>query len=109
MIEHAPRIGCARYIISATTPLSRDDLPHAMTDLPALVSRVVPGWASVYTQLGWRLPRQLDRIYDNAKARAELNWQPRHDFRSMLAAGGYVRGDLAAAVGSKGYHRPASF
>jgi hypothetical protein len=49
----------------------------------------------------------IDRIYDNARARADLGWNPRHDFSSVVARlrdGDGLSSPLAAAVGSKGYH-----
>jgi len=61
-----------------------------------------------YAERGWALPRTLDRVYDNARARDELGWRPRFDFRHVLdrlRAGQDVLGPLAAEVGAKGYHR----
>ena len=49
----------------------------------------------------------IDRVYVNDKARAELGWEPRHDFRALiarLAANDDLRSPLAREVGSKGYH-----
>ena len=49
----------------------------------------------------------IERVYVNAKAREELGWAPRHDFRAALdrvAAGEDHRSALAAEVGAKGYH-----
>ncbi len=50
----------------------------------------------------------IDRVYVNARARAELGWAPRHDFGTVLdrlAAGDDPRSPLARAAGAKGYHR----
>ena len=49
----------------------------------------------------------IERVYVNARARRELGWRPRHDFRSVLSrlvAGQDPRSALARTVGSKGYH-----
>jgi nucleoside-diphosphate-sugar epimerase len=46
---------------------------------------------------------RIERVYDNARARAELGWQPKHDFQTMIARGGDVRSPLARAIGLKGY------
>jgi hypothetical protein len=49
----------------------------------------------------------IGRVYVNARARAELGWAPRYDFRHVLdavAAGEDFRSPLARAVGAKGYH-----
>jgi nucleoside-diphosphate-sugar epimerase len=107
-LERAPELGFGRYIVSATTPLTRDDLGLLRRDAPAAVGRRVPGWEAVYSRLGWRLPPTLDRVYDNSRARAELGWQPRHDFAAVLdrvAATGEVHSAFAREIGDKGYHR----
>jgi nucleoside-diphosphate-sugar epimerase len=107
-LERAPSLGFGRYIISATTPLTRDDVAELRRDAPSVVRRRVPGWEAIYARLGWRMLPSLDRVYDNARARAELGWQPRHDFAAVLARAadtGDIRSPLARAIGAKGYHR----
>jgi nucleoside-diphosphate-sugar epimerase len=50
---------------------------------------------------------EIERVYVNERARKELGWQPRYDFRYVLdrlEAGADPRSPLARAVGSKGYH-----
>jgi len=106
-LERAPEIGFGRYIISATTPFTRDDAPALRTDAPAVVRRHAPEYEAVYAQRGWRMFDGLDRVYDNGRARAELGWRPRWDFGHALArlqAGDPPRSELASAVGAKGYH-----
>jgi len=106
-LERAAALGFGRYIISATTPLGPDDVAELRRDAPAVVSRRVPGWQAVYARLGWRMAPSIDRVYDNARARADLGWRPRHDFASVLARaseGGEIRSPLARAIGAKGYH-----
>ncbi|HXB25078.1 MAG TPA: NAD(P)-dependent oxidoreductase [Gemmatimonadaceae bacterium] len=106
-IERAPVIGFGRYVVSATTPFSPADLPELRTNAPRVVRRYVPEYEAVYARLGWKMTPSIDRVYVNAKARAELGWRPRHDFRSLiecLATGGDSRSPLARLVGSKGYH-----
>ena len=109
-LERAPALGFGRYIISATTPLRPEDAAELRRDAPAAVSRRVPGWQAVYARLGWRMAPSLDRVYDNARARAELGWQPRHDFAAVVARAGEtgdIRSPLARAIGVKGYHGDA--
>ena len=106
-LERARSIGFGRYIVTATTPFTRADVAELRTDAPAVLRRRVPGFEEVYAARGWRMFPSLDRVYDNAKARAELGWQPRHDFAdalARLAAGEDPRSELALAVGAKGYH-----
>jgi nucleoside-diphosphate-sugar epimerase len=106
-MEQAPRIGFGRYIISATTPFTRDDLAELRTGAPDVVRRLFPDYPEVYQRLGWRMFPGLGRVYVNASARAALGWTPRYDFRHVLdavAAGQDFRSPLALAVGAKGYH-----
>jgi UDP-glucose 4-epimerase len=106
-IEHAADIGFGRYIVSATTPFSPDQLAELRADAPTVVRRLFPDVEAAYAARGWSMFPSLDRVYDNGRARAELNWRPRYDFRRALdhlAAGEDFRSGLAKAVGSKGYH-----
>lgn len=108
--ERAAEAGSGPYIVSATTPFSRDDLADLAKDAPAILARRVPEFESVYRQSNWRMFPTLGRVYDNAAARRALDWTPKHDFRSMLArvAGGKPpASDLALQIGAKGYHREA--
>jgi nucleoside-diphosphate-sugar epimerase len=106
-LERAARIGFGRYIISATTPFRREDAVELHRDALSAVSRRVPGWDAVYARLGWRMAPSIGRVYDNARARAELGWHPRHDFAAVLARArdaGDVASPLAREIGIKGYH-----
>jgi UDP-glucose 4-epimerase len=106
-MERAPDIGFEKFIISATTPFTREDLAELGRDAPAVLARRVPEYAALYVKLGWTMLPTLDRVYVNERACTVLGWQPRHDFLGTLrrtAAGGDFRSGLALAVGSKGYH-----
>jgi UDP-glucose 4-epimerase len=106
-LERASELGFGRYIISATTPFTRDDLAGLRADAPAVLRRRFPDYEAVYEARGWRMFPSVERVYVNAKARAELGWAPRYDFRhalDRLAAGEDPRSPLALAVGAKGYH-----
>ena len=105
--ERAPAIGFGRYIISATTPFLTSDLAELRSDAPSVTRRRVPEYEAVYAQRGWRMVPSIDRVYDNQRARIELGWQPRHDFRSVidrLSRGEEIMSPLARLIGSKGYH-----
>jgi UDP-glucose 4-epimerase len=107
-LERALEIGFGRYIISATTPFSRDDLAELRVDAPAVVGRLFPNYEALYTERGWAMFPVIERVYVNDRARRDLGWEPRHDFRSALdrlASGEDWRSGLARSVGSKGYHR----
>ena len=106
-LEHAPAIGFGRYIISATTPFTRDDLATLREDAPTVVRRLFPDYEAVYAERGWRMLPGIDRVYMNERARSELGWLPRYDFRhalDRLQAGEDPRSPLALTVGAKGYH-----
>jgi nucleoside-diphosphate-sugar epimerase len=103
----APRIGFGKYIISATTPFAEQDMTALREDAASAVLARFPEAAGEYQRRGWRLPERIDRVYVNARARAELGWRPDYDFRAVLDALGRdedPRSPLARAVGAKGYH-----
>ena len=108
--ERAPALGFRKYIISATTPFLVEDLAELRLDAPRVVRRRLPGYEAEYARRGWRMFPAIDRIYVNRRAREELEWQPRYDFRFVLdrlRAGDDPRSPLARAIGSKGYHAEA--
>lgn len=109
--ESAPTLRFGRYIISATTPFAATDCAALRTDAAAVVRHHVPEYEAEYAQRGWRMYASLDRVYVNDRARRDLRWQPKYDFRSLiplLRAGAPTRSELARQVGSKGYH-PETF
>jgi UDP-glucose 4-epimerase len=106
-IERAPAIGFGKYVISATTPFARADLAGLSDDAPAVVRRLFPDYAAEYARRGWRMFPSIGRVYVNARARADLGWRPRYDFRTVLDAlkdDADPRSPLAQAIGMKGYH-----
>jgi nucleoside-diphosphate-sugar epimerase len=106
-LERAPAIGFRKYIVSATTPFAREHAAALAEDAPSLVRRLYPDLDAEYARRGWTMFPKLDRVYVNERARSELAWTPRFDFRHILdrlKAGDDPRSDLARAVGAKGYH-----
>jgi nucleoside-diphosphate-sugar epimerase len=106
-LERAPEIGFGRYVISATTPFTPDDLTAIRDDLPSVVSALFPDYEEIYAGRGWRMFPSIERVYVNERARRELGWSPRYDFRralDRLAEGADPRSQLALAIGAKGYH-----
>jgi UDP-glucose 4-epimerase len=109
-LEHAPALGFGRYILSATTPFTREDLPELRTNATAVVKRRVPRYEEVFAARGWSMFPGIDRVYVNERARRELGWRPEYDFAHLIdlvGAGKDPRSPLARAVGSKGYHAEA--
>jgi UDP-glucose 4-epimerase len=106
-LDRAPALGFDRFIISATTPFTREDAAELQRDAPAVVARHVPQYVEVYENRGWRMLPTIERVYDNARARERLGWAPVWDFAhavERVAAGEEPRSDLHRAVGAKGYH-----
>jgi len=105
--ERAPALGFRRYIISATTPFTPDDLSAVRADAALVTRRYVPAYEDEYARRGWKMIPSIDRVYVNERARDELGWRPRYDFASIidrLRADEDFRSPLARLVGSKGYH-----
>jgi UDP-glucose 4-epimerase len=106
-LKKAAAIGFGRYIISATTPFRREDAAALIANAPAVVQRLFPDVLRLFGRRGWHLLPHIDRVYVNARARLELDWQPKYDFNHVLdslRAGRDARSALARQVGSKGYH-----
>jgi UDP-glucose 4-epimerase len=106
-LDRAPAIGFARYIVSATTPFARHDTADLVRDAPGVVRRLFPDQEAEYERRGWTMFPRIDRVYVNVRARSELGWTPRYDFRYVLdrlIAGEEPQSALARTVGSKGYH-----
>jgi UDP-glucose 4-epimerase len=106
-IEKAPSLGFRTYIVSATSPFSRDDLAELRRDAPAVVRRYAPDHVAEYARRGWTMLPSIDRVYINERARTELGWRPKYDFARVVASlrtnENFVS-PLAQAIGAKGYH-----
>lgn len=105
--ERSPAIGFGVYIISATTPFTPGDLAALRKDPAAVVQRLVPSYVMEFERRGWRMHKDIDRVYVNERARKDLGWQPRYDFAYIverLGRGEDLRSPLARQIGVKGYH-----
>jgi UDP-glucose 4-epimerase len=105
--ERAPEIGFSRYVVSATSPFEPQHLFQLRSDAPGVVRSLFPDYEEAYRQRNWRMLPGIDRVYVNDRARQELGWTPRFDFRHVLDCLRHVDevfSSLARAVGSKGYH-----
>lgn len=106
-LNGSAEVGFGRYIISATTPFGYADRELLRHDAAAAVREKFPECDALYAARGWRLFPRLDRVYVNRRARDELGWNPRYDFRHVLdclASDREFRSPLAREVGAKGYH-----
>lgn len=105
--ECAPKVAFGRYIVTATSPFSKEDLGELRSNVSAVLQRKVPEFLAVYKSMGWRMLEGLDRVYVNDAARRDLGWTPRFTFPyilNRLRKGKDFRSETAIAVGSKGYH-----
>ncbi|MBO9581216.1 MAG: hypothetical protein J7498_10030 [Sphingobium sp.] len=69
--------------------------------------RLFPEAEAVFAARGWSFLDRIDRVYDNVRARTDLGWTPRYDFKDglqCLKIGQNFRSGLAQAIGAKGYH-----
>jgi nucleoside-diphosphate-sugar epimerase len=104
--QAAPEIGFGNFIISATTPFQREDAMKLRKDAAAVLAARVPGYEAIYARAGFTMFPSIDRVYDNAHARAALGWEPRYDFERILgqiAAGERIGDPIVQAIGKKGY------
>jgi UDP-glucose 4-epimerase len=105
--DRAPDLGFAKYIISTTSPFARENATELARDAPSVVRRLFPDQAAEYARRGWKMFPRLDRVYDNSRARSELGWSPRYDFRCVLdrlKSDEDPKSPLAQTIGAKGYH-----
>ena len=106
-LERAAMIGFDRYIISATTPFTEEDLVELRIDAPSVLRRRVPEFEAIYAAHKWRMFPAIDRVYVNERARNILGWRPTYDFRRVLNSVREAedpRSPLARRIGAKGYH-----
>lgn len=102
----APHLGFDRYVVSATTPFTPEDLALLRTNAPTLFARRAPLAAAVWQRRGWRFPDRLDRVYVNTRARHHLGWRPRFDLNAIaarVARGEPLQTPLSQQVGAKEY------
>ncbi len=105
--EQLSAIGFGRYLVSATTPFEAEHLSRLRSDAPGIVRSLFPDYEEEYRRRSWTMYPGIDRVYVNDRAREELGWSPRFDFRYVLdrlQLDEDVFSPLARAVGSKGYH-----
>ncbi len=110
-LMRAPEIGFGRYIISATSPFTEEHLSELRDDAPSVVKALFPDYQEVYEPRGWTMSPRIDRVYVNDRARRDLGWTPRYDFRlalDRLAAGDDPRSELTHTIGAKGYHQEST-
>ena len=106
-IEKVKEISFQKYIISATTPFAKEQLRNLQQDANKLVAELYPEMQEIYARQNWKMFSQIGRVYVNEKARTELAWNPKYDFKHVLECiknEKEFRSSLALQVGAKGYH-----
>jgi UDP-glucose 4-epimerase len=110
-LQKANSIGFGRYIISATTPFTKNDLPELLTNAPQVVKSKFPDYEDAYQRRRWNMFPSIDRVYVNDAARKDLGWNPKYDFRYVLDClkrEKDPRSELAKRIGFKGYSETGS-
>ena len=83
-LAKAPELGFDTFIISASTPFSRDDCGHLIADAPSVVARYFPEFPELYASAGWTMFQTIDRVYDSSRALRRLGFQCRVGFKEKL-------------------------
>ena len=63
MLEKAASIGFDRYLISATTPFTREDLVGLRTNASQVLKRISPDYEDEYARRSWRMFPDISRVY----------------------------------------------
>ncbi|MEM7571784.1 MAG: NAD(P)-dependent oxidoreductase [Bacteroidota bacterium] len=109
-LQKVEEIRFGKYIVSATSPFKKKDLADLNQDAVSVIRRLYPDFEALYQKLGWKMFPKIGRVYVNEKARRELGWEPKYDFRYLLASlheGRPFKSQLAEEIGVKGYHDQA--
>jgi nucleoside-diphosphate-sugar epimerase len=85
-LEKAPTIGGETFIVSAPPPFDPSEAEALLDDAPAVIARHFPMAAELYARRGWRLPEQIDRVYDPSRAERLMGFRCRTDFAAVLDA-----------------------
>ncbi len=80
----AREIGFDTFIVSATTPFTRDDCRALIADTPSVVARYFPEYRELYDARGWTMFETVDRVYDSGRASRMLGFTCRTNFRQVL-------------------------
>jgi UDP-glucose 4-epimerase len=107
-IERATYLKFDKFIISATSPFTKEDCASLLKDAPSVLRKYHPDYEQIFARKKWKMFPTLGRIYVNQRAREKLGWEPKYNFGDVLKrlrADQCVLSDLALQIGAKGYHR----
>ena len=75
----------AIYNVSSQTPFLPEDMIELLRDAPTVVKRRCPFVTEEFARRGWPMPKSIDRIYVIERARAELGYSPKFNYREYLS------------------------
>ena len=113
--ERAQSLGFGKFIITATTPFcnEKNELVAIRCDPTRILKQRAPTFEKAYEISGWKMSEDISRVYDNKKARIELQWSPKYDFSRMCdtlhasmvsGMGPNIKSSRALQIGKKYYH-----
>ena len=92
-LDKAPEIGFGKFIISATTPFTREDAAELGRDAPRGAARGACRSTPPSTRArGWKMLPTLDRVYVNERAREGAGLAAAVRFPARVARRGRGRG-----------------
>jgi len=68
------------FNISAASPFSRDETYDLFHDAPSILLHHFPNVDNLFAKRGWKLPKNIDRVYSIAKAKKILDYRPKFNF-----------------------------
>ncbi|MEO1729415.1 MAG: NAD(P)-dependent oxidoreductase [Pseudomonadota bacterium] len=74
-----------RFILSGATPFLPEDVEALANDPRSVLALRAPEILAAMDARGWPVPPKIDRVYSSAKAKAQLGWAPRWDWREVMA------------------------
>ena len=74
----------ARFILSGSTPFTREDCDGLALDAPSVIRFRAPALVEAFSARGWELPRTIDRVYDGGAAERDLGLCMRWGWEEVL-------------------------
>jgi UDP-glucose 4-epimerase len=72
------------FNISGESPFSEDETVDLLHDAGGVLLRHFPSIEKAFAKKGWKLPKSIDRVYSIEKAKALLDYRPRHNFDFLM-------------------------
>ncbi len=74
------------YNISNDTSFQPEDLEALYHNPKTVIQKYYPEAAAIYQKNNWQLLERIDRVYVIEKAKQELNYRPKNNFKDLLEA-----------------------